>query len=471
MSSNILVADDSDIIQKVVSVTLAKQDFDLVPCKDVNSLMSALKGGDFGLILLDYNLSDELSGQELLKKIRDLNPTIPIALLLGTFDTVEDAVLSEFGIADKLMKPFNNQLLVQTCHRLCDSSTESSLGDNDVEETLQNVESTEQDDEFAQNEDIDTSGWVVDSQNVEDEISAQDENGEESWSAEGDQPEDDSSNTLQSELKKWGMEVPQVIGESRTEIALVPPVISSDADHGPELDFEDEGRSMVSGPTIKAEELSLDQFSTHENPLESRREHSPEATIGQQDEDLEEIEEEVILPEDEDLSYPDLSAEEPEKKPQSKLISLDELQSDDTEENNFDDDTDPGFSLPQGQKSQLQQEIEADVSPEDFWAAEVKDESGASEVTVSGAGGAEPFEVASEASTEGLKQGPAQMPEINEEELLENLKTHLSPLIEKWLKEHYRETIERVAWEVIPDLAENLIRKEIQSISESFKSE
>lgn len=56
---------------------------------------------------------------------------------------------------------------------------------------------------------------------------------------------------------------------------------------------------------------------------------------------------------------------------------------------------------------------------------------------------------------------------INMDELVEKLKVALRPEIEKMLKNEYRALAEKVAWEIIPDLAENLIKKEIREISDS----
>ena len=65
-------------------------------------------------------------------------------------------------------------------------------------------------------------------------------------------------------------------------------------------------------------------------------------------------------------------------------------------------------------------------------------------------------------------QAQVDLTEIKEE-IIERLKADLTPMIQQWLDDNYKQAIERVAWEVIPDLAENLIRQEIKSISESVK--
>ena len=41
-------------------------------------------------------------------------------------------------------------------------------------------------------------------------------------------------------------------------------------------------------------------------------------------------------------------------------------------------------------------------------------------------------------------------------------------MIEELVKEYCKQSAEKIAWEVIPDLAENLIRKELKEISKSL---
>ncbi len=52
--------------------------------------------------------------------------------------------------------------------------------------------------------------------------------------------------------------------------------------------------------------------------------------------------------------------------------------------------------------------------------------------------------------------------------LVTKLQAALLPKIEQMVKEYCKETATKVSWEVIPDLAENLIKKEIKEISDSI---
>ncbi len=51
------------------------------------------------------------------------------------------------------------------------------------------------------------------------------------------------------------------------------------------------------------------------------------------------------------------------------------------------------------------------------------------------------------------------------------LEEKLKPILEEYVKNYCRESIEKVAWEIIPDLAENLIKQELAKIADSIISD
>ena len=58
MSKRILVADDSLTIQKVINITLASYDYDLIECHNETQLYEQLENGPYDLVLLDFNISE-----------------------------------------------------------------------------------------------------------------------------------------------------------------------------------------------------------------------------------------------------------------------------------------------------------------------------------------------------------------------------------------------------------------------------
>jgi DNA-binding response OmpR family regulator len=163
------------------------------------------------------------------------------------------------------------------------------------------------------------------------------------------------------------------------------------------------------------------------------------------------------------------------------------------EEKNL-DVTDSNFIIPDDVNHQLLNEISDDISAEAFWAVDEivprksEEEKDISDTHVNditeditdsinafknqsfeeSAIGSPSVEV-EPAFTFELKDKNFQTADFDEDAIVEKLKLSLRPMIEELVKQYCLQSAEKVAWEVIPDLAENLIRKEIKDISESVK--
>ncbi len=57
MTKKILVADDSPTIQKVISITLSEEPFEIDECLNTKDLFEYIDEEDYSLLLLDINLS------------------------------------------------------------------------------------------------------------------------------------------------------------------------------------------------------------------------------------------------------------------------------------------------------------------------------------------------------------------------------------------------------------------------------
>ena len=64
------------------------------------------------------------------------------------------------------------------------------------------------------------------------------------------------------------------------------------------------------------------------------------------------------------------------------------------------------------------------------------------------------------------EQGPA----LNKEHTAKKIKELLGRELEVLVEQYCQKTVEKVAWEIIPDLAENLIKEEIQKITQSTEA-
>ncbi|MFZ8932273.1 MAG: response regulator transcription factor [Bacteriovoracaceae bacterium] len=104
----------------------------------------------------------------------------------------------------------------------------------------------------------------------------------------------------------------------------------------------------------------------------------------------------------------------------------------------------------------IEESIESEESAEDFWTVD------------------------EEAPVQHIQPVQEQTPEfkldkleIDSSEISQNIEIELrekiTPIVEELVKKYCEQTIQKVAWEVIPDLAENLIKKELKEISRSIE--
>ena len=423
MKHKVIVADDSLTIQKVIKITLAKEDFELIECLDDSKLYDLCKEVKPTLVLLDFNLSENKTGYDLCRDMKN-SDVDKILMLYGTFDTVDEDLLDHCGANGHIVKPFEGSKFVQMCRQLIEDAAE---GDEPVAQ-IDEAEVDEVQDNEIQEDDSEINiddGWVVNqpaSAEVEDKTDEHDmsdfivENRDES-----------RENELSSAVSDWGIDIPGVIDEGESSSIELPPVISGSND---------------------SEYLALD---THE---------------------AEEVEEELSLPKDEELEYPNVEEIKETIKAEPKLTPIDELQDTSAE-------TEPKleYSLDDVAGTKTEDEIRAleeqiaSETEEDLWR--VDDEEGEDEGEDEGEGEDDSAEVElsfvddSEVSNEAMAptQVEVQTAEVSKEEILKALEDK----IEEIVNARVEAIIEKVAWEVIPDLAENLISKELKNLAESSK--
>jgi CheY-like chemotaxis protein len=118
MSRKFLVADDSSTIQKVIRIALADRPYKLIECLTTEKLLSSIGKGTYDLLLLDFSLSLEMDGHQLLEKVRDKGFAGPVVLMHGTLETIKEERLKSFGPASAISKPFDSGSLVNLCEKL-----------------------------------------------------------------------------------------------------------------------------------------------------------------------------------------------------------------------------------------------------------------------------------------------------------------------------------------------------------------
>ena len=113
MSKTLLLADDSVTIQKVVGITFASEDIDLVTVDNGDDALTRAREIHPDLVLADVSMPG-LDGYELCHAIKNdatLSGT-PVVLLTGTFEVQDNSRATEVGADAQIAKPFEAQALV-----------------------------------------------------------------------------------------------------------------------------------------------------------------------------------------------------------------------------------------------------------------------------------------------------------------------------------------------------------------------
>jgi len=119
MAARILVADDSVTIQKVVELTFSKEDFVLIPARSGEEAIRKAKEVQPDLILLDLVMPDK-SGYEVCTALREepMLRAVPIIMLTGTFEAFDKDQGMRAGANDFVTKPFESQALITKVKQL-----------------------------------------------------------------------------------------------------------------------------------------------------------------------------------------------------------------------------------------------------------------------------------------------------------------------------------------------------------------
>jgi CheY-like chemotaxis protein len=433
MNHQVLLADDSITIQKVIKITLANQPYDITECSSEAELFQKLTVVQPKIVFLDFNLSENFTGYDLCSKIKASLPSTKILLLLGTFDTVDDAAMEKCGASDKIVKPFDSNKFIAICRQLIETFDDGEIPYPEAKSPKKETFSPAPEDQWQMSHANDP--FVQSGESTKPEVKAP-----------------HSLNVLNRDLNDWGMSIPGVIGSDSPQTSVeLPPVIGA----------------TNPAPAAKA-------------PV------TPEVIQPASQ----------LFPANDDLDYPTLEsfAQPKEEKPSLKkpqLVPLETLKPAD----------DAGFELEgnyieeKTDISSLEAQIHDEVADDLWHADEFEDlkQQVSSKIEEMKSG----FQPSRNDFDESLFKPTDDSDSItwndtgsdifakpnfdpthtsfqvqDTEELIQKLRPEMEAIVKKYVKEYmdemFRKNVEKVSWEVIPDLAENLIRQELSKISEKI---
>ncbi|WP_319432771.1 response regulator transcription factor [Mycobacterium sp. RTGN5] len=107
----VLVVDDETVLAEMVSMALRYEGWNISTAADGASAIAAARGARPDAVVLDVMLPD-MSGLDVLRKLREQNPQLPV-LLLTAKDAIEDRIAGlTAGGDDYVTKPFSIEEVV-----------------------------------------------------------------------------------------------------------------------------------------------------------------------------------------------------------------------------------------------------------------------------------------------------------------------------------------------------------------------
>ncbi len=144
MPKTLLLADDSVTIQRVIELTFAHEEIRVVSVSDGRRAVQWLDGEWPDIVLADVDVP-EVDGYELARQIK-ASPRlkhVPVLLLAGAFEPVDQDRVRAIGCDGVLVKPFEPQQLVSRVKALLAREPAAVLADADEDEVSVRVPGSE----------------------------------------------------------------------------------------------------------------------------------------------------------------------------------------------------------------------------------------------------------------------------------------------------------------------------------------
>lgn len=119
MGNRVLLADDSITIQKVVGIIFANEDYDLTVVDNGDSAVDEARATKPDVMLVDAIMPGK-SGYEVCNAVRNdpLLGAVPILLMTGAFEPFDEEKARQCGADDFISKPFESQQLIEKVNTL-----------------------------------------------------------------------------------------------------------------------------------------------------------------------------------------------------------------------------------------------------------------------------------------------------------------------------------------------------------------
>ena len=129
MPKQILLVEDSVTMQKVVQITFAREDYQIIATTNVDDALAKCQQQRPDIVLADASLPGK-TGYELAASLRaDGNlKDVPVLLMTGHFNPYDEPRAQKSGIDAHIIKPFDTQSLIDKVATLVKGRTATTAG-------------------------------------------------------------------------------------------------------------------------------------------------------------------------------------------------------------------------------------------------------------------------------------------------------------------------------------------------------
>ncbi len=496
MGTTLLLADDSITIQKVVGIIFANEDYELVVVDNGDSALEKARETKPDVMLVDALMPGK-NGYEVCEEVRrdPVLKDMPLLLLVGAFEPFDEDKARKSGADDHITKPFESQSLIDKVKALVDLASSRAVEAPSVPEAPAEPEIVElPEPPAAEIPDVAFAAAVAGGEEPEPvefpEIAAAEIS--EAVAAEIDAPEEPPVGAPATEAKLFDSFRDFLrLGGGAAESAESPTSVEKPSVEEPSVQDEPEGVVLLSTVDIVEASPEDDPWGTFSEVVEEGEAiRFGEILDTKEEESLEfadavqEIEPFALLDEEspEGVISPILPPEEPDEADMADFLPDEEIAFAEISEpeepiEEIVPPASPGgesISLgdfsPTGEFAAVSEaapvSLTEDESTPDFVSAQETPESLGfpTDETALPFAAEEDYVSTGEESEPSVEPAAVTESPVGAEEAVTLTEEQLAAAISRVS----RELIEKIAWEVVPDLAESIIKEEIRKIKEGL---
>lgn len=115
----ICLVEDEKSLQELLKTYLEKEDYKVSTFSKGQDVLNEIdKGTSYDLYILDIMLEDDISGYDIIKKIREINEEVPIIFSSARDESIDKIMGLEMGSDDYISKPYSPKELVLRVNKI-----------------------------------------------------------------------------------------------------------------------------------------------------------------------------------------------------------------------------------------------------------------------------------------------------------------------------------------------------------------